>query len=108
MRRHPTGAGGSDRMHVVGVDEADHREVSTNTMKLLLPIRRGVEDLEPVLGIRPNQIGRQIDAAMRSCTMTGSWRSFTTSCGIIVVVGVPRGCWESTAGPLLRAWKGEA
>ena len=57
--------GGSGRVHIVGADEADHREVSTNTMKLLLPIRRGAEDQEHVLGMRPNQIGRRIDAAAR-------------------------------------------
>ena len=71
--------GGSGRMRVVGADEADHREVSANTMKLLLPIRRGAEDHEPVLGMRPNQIGRRIDVTSMSCTVTGSWRSFTTS-----------------------------
>ena len=57
--------GGSGRVRVAGANETGHREVSADTMKLLLPVRRGAGDDEPVLGMRPNQIGRRIDAAAR-------------------------------------------
>ena len=48
--------GGSGRVRVVGAEETSYREMSADTMKLLLPGRRGAGDDEPVLGMRPNQI----------------------------------------------------
>ena len=57
--------GGSGRVRVVGPEETGYRDVSADTMKLLLPVRRGAGDDEPVLGMRPNQIARRIDAAAR-------------------------------------------
>ena len=39
--------------------------VSADTMKLLLPIRRGAGEDELVLGMRPNQIAIRISAAAR-------------------------------------------
>ena len=58
--------GGSGRVRVAGAEETGYREVSADTMKLLLPVRRGAGDDEPVLGMRPNQIARRIDAAART------------------------------------------
>lgn len=75
--------GGSGRVHIVGADEADHREVSTNTMKLLLPIRRGAEDHEHVLGMRPNQIGRRIDAAARQAGLGEGYSGDSPRLGMI-------------------------
>ena len=57
--------GGSGRVRVVGAEETDYRVVSADTMKLLLPIRRGEGDDELVLGMRPNQIAIRIGAAAR-------------------------------------------
>ena len=58
--------GGSGRLRVVSAEETSYREVSADTMKLLLPVRRGAGDDEPVLSMRPNQIAKRIDAAARS------------------------------------------
>ena len=57
--------GGSGRVHVPGAWDADHREVSADTLKRLWAVRRGAQDEEHVLGMRPNQIGRRVDAAAR-------------------------------------------
>lgn len=75
--------GGSGRVHVVGADEADHREVSANTMKLLSPIRRGAEDHDPVFGMRPNQIGRRIDAAARQAGLGAGYSGDSPRLGMI-------------------------
>ena len=75
--------GGSGRVHVVGSDEADHREVSANTMKLLSPIRRGAEDHDPVFGMRPNQIGRRIDAAARQAGLGEGYSGDSPRLGMI-------------------------
>ena len=75
--------GGSGRVHVVGANEADHREVSANTMKLLSPIRRGAEDHEPVFGMRPNQIGRRIDAAARQAGLGEGYSGDSPRLGMI-------------------------
>ena len=50
---------------VMGADETNYREVSADTMKLLLPVRRGAGDDKLVLGMRPNQIAIRICAAAR-------------------------------------------
>ena len=60
--------GGSGRVRIVGAGETDYREVSVDTMKLLLQVRRDAGDDEPVLGLRPNQIGRRINAAARQAS----------------------------------------
>ena len=57
--------GGAGRVRVVGTEETGYREVSTDTMRLLLSVRMGAGDDEPILGMRPNQIARRIDAAAR-------------------------------------------
>ena len=71
--------GGSGRVRVVGAEETSYREVSADTMKLLLPVRRGAGDDEPVLGMRPNQIAARIGAAARQADyreLIGSLLSF--------------------------------
>ena len=57
--------GGSGRVRVVGAGETSYREVSADTMKRLLAIRRDAGDDELVLGMRPNQIAIRIGAAAR-------------------------------------------
>ena len=57
--------GGSGRVRVWGVEQTTYREVSTDTTKLLLTVRRGAGDDELVLGMRPNQIAIRIGAAAR-------------------------------------------
>ena len=44
--------GGSGRVRIMGAEETSHREVSADTMRLLLPIRQGAGEDEPVLGMR--------------------------------------------------------
>ena len=39
-------------------------------MKLLLPVRRGAGDDEPVVGMRPNQIAARIGAAARQAGLS--------------------------------------
>ena len=50
---------------VRGEGVGGYREVSADTMRLLLPIRWGAGDDESVLGMRPNQIAARIGAAAR-------------------------------------------
>ena len=75
--------GGSGRVRVVGAAETGYREVSADTMKLLLPVRRGAEDDEPVLGMRPNQIGRRIDAAARQAGLGEGYSGDSPRLGMI-------------------------
>ena len=75
--------GGSDRVHVPGAGEADYREVSADTMKRLWAVRRGAEDQEPVLGMRPNQIGRRIDAAARQAGLGEGYSGDSPRLGMI-------------------------
>ena len=75
--------GGSGRVRVAGADETGHREVSADTMKLLLPVRRGAGDDEPVLGMRPNQIARRIDAAARQAGLGEGYSGDSPRLGII-------------------------
>ena len=65
--------GGSGRVRVVETEETGFREVSADTVKLLLAIRRGAGDDESVLGMRPNQIARRIDAAARQAGLGGGY-----------------------------------
>ena len=57
--------GGSSRVRILGAEETSYREVSADTMKLLLAIRRDAGDDEPLFGMRPNQIATRIGAAAR-------------------------------------------
>ena len=74
--------GGSGRVRVAGADETGYREVSADTMKLLLPVRRGADD-EPVLGMRPNQIARRIDAAARQAGLGEGYSGDSPRLGMI-------------------------
>ena len=75
--------GGSGRVRVAGDGEASYREVSADTMKLLLPGRRGAGDDEPVLGMRPNQIARRIDAAARQAGLGEGYSGDSPRLGMI-------------------------
>ena len=75
--------GGSGRVRVVGAEETSYREVSADTMKLLMPVRRGAEDDEPVLGMRPNQIARRIDAAARQAGLGEGYSGDSPRLGMI-------------------------
>ena len=75
--------GGSGRVRVAGADETGYREVSADTMKLLLPVRRGAGGDEPVLGMRPNQIGRRIDAAARQAGLGEGYSGDSPRLGMI-------------------------
>ena len=57
VRRMP---GGSVQVRVGGAGEMEYREVSADTMRLLLSIRHGTGDAELVLGMRRNQIAIRI------------------------------------------------
>ena len=76
-------SGGSGRLRVVGAEETSYREVSLDTMKLLLPVRRGEGDDEPILGMRPNQIGRRIDAAARQAGLGEGFSGDSPRLGMI-------------------------
>ena len=75
--------GGSGRVRVVGAKETGYREVSADTMKLLLPVRRDAGDDEPVLGMRPNQIARRIDAAARQAGLGEGYSGDSSRLGMI-------------------------
>ena len=75
--------GGSGRVRVVGVEEPSYREVSADTMKLLLPIRRGAGDDEPVLGMKPNQIAARIGAAARQAGLGEGYSGDSPQLGMI-------------------------
>ena len=75
--------GGSGRVRVVGAEETGYREVSADTMKLLLPVRRDAGDDEPVLGMRPNQIARRIDAAARQAGLGEGYSGDSPRLGMI-------------------------
>ena len=75
--------GGSGRVRVARAGETGYREVSADTMKLLLPVRRGAEDDEPVLGMRPNQIARRIDAAARQAGLGEGYSGDSPRLGMI-------------------------
>ena len=74
---------GSGRVRVMGVEETSYREVSANTMRLLLPIRRGAGDNEPVLGMRPNQIAARIGAAARQAGLGEGYSGDSPRLGMI-------------------------
>ena len=75
--------GGSGRVRVVGAEETGYREVSADTMKLLLAIRRGAGDDEPVLGMRPNQIAIRIGAAARQAGLGEGYSGDSPRLGMI-------------------------
>ena len=75
--------GGSGRVRVLGAEEASYREVSADTMKLLLPVRRGAGDDELVLGMRPNQIAIRIGAAARQAGLGEGYSGDSPRLGMI-------------------------
>ena len=75
--------GGSGRVCVRSDQEPSYREVSTDSMKLLLPVRRGVGDDEPVLGMRPNQIAARIGAAARQAGLGEGYSGDSPRLGMI-------------------------
>ena len=75
--------GGSGRVRVAGADETGYREVSADTMKLLLPVRRGTGDDEPVFGMRPNQIAKRIDASARQAGLGEGYSGDSPRLGMI-------------------------
>ena len=75
--------GGSGRVRVVGPEATDYREVSTDTMKLLLPVRRGAGDDDPVLGMRPNQIATRIGGAARQAGLGEGYSGDSPRLGMI-------------------------
>ena len=70
-------------MRVVGAEGAGYREVSADTMKLLLSVRRGAADDEPVLGMKPNQIAKRIDAAARQAGLGEGYSGDSPRLGMI-------------------------
>ena len=75
--------GGSGRVRVRGAEETGYREVSADTMKLLLPVRRGAGDDELVLGMRPNQIAIRIGAAARQAGLGEGYSGDSPRLGMI-------------------------
>ena len=75
--------GGSGRVRVMGAEETSYREVSADTMELLLPVRRGAGDDEPVLGMRPNQIAIRIGAAARQAGLGEGYSGDSPRLGMI-------------------------
>ena len=75
--------GGSGRVRVVGVEATSYREVSADTMKLLLPIHRGAGDDELVLGMKPNQIAIRIGAAARQAGLGEGYSGDSPRLGMI-------------------------
>ena len=71
------------RVRVGGAGEDSYRVVSADTMKLLLPIRRGVGDDELVLGMRPNQIAIRIGAAARQAGLGEGYSGDSPRLGMI-------------------------
>ena len=67
----------------VRVGETGHRVVSADTMKLLLPVRQGAGDGEPVLGLRPNQIASRIGAAARQAGLGDGYTGDSPRLGML-------------------------
>ena len=62
-----------DFVQLGGADETEYREVSADTMRLLLSIRDGAGCDDIVLGMRPNQIASRIGAAARQAGLGPSY-----------------------------------
>ena len=79
--------GGSGRVRVVANGETSYSEVSADTMKLLSPVRRGAEDDDSVLGMRPNQIAKRIGAAARQAGLGEGYSGDSPRLGMIHDMG---------------------
>ena len=75
--------GGSGRVRVAAAEETSYREVSADTMKLLLSVRRGAGDDELVLGMRPNQIAIRIGAAAKQAGLGKGYSGDSPRLGMI-------------------------
>ena len=67
----------------MGAEETSYREVSADTMRLLLPNRRGAGDDELVLGMRPNQIAIRIGAVARQAGLGEGYSGDSPRLGMI-------------------------
>ena len=67
----------------VRVGQSGYRVVSTDTMWLLLLLRQGAGDDEPVLGLQPNQITSRISAAARGAGLGGGYTGDNPRLGTI-------------------------
>ena len=74
-------------MRVVANGETSYSEVSADTMKLLSPVRRGAEDDDSVLGMRPNQIAKRIGAAARQAGLGEGYSGDSPRLGMIHDMG---------------------
>ena len=72
--------GGSGR---VRVGETGYRVVSADTMRLLSSVRRGSDETEQLLGMRPNQIAIRIGAAARQAGLGEGYSGDTPRLGMI-------------------------
>ncbi len=72
--------GGSGR---VRVGDTGYRVVSADTMKLLSLVRRGADDGEPLLGMRPNQMAIRIGAAARQAGLGEGYSGDSPKLGMI-------------------------
>ena len=72
--------GGSGR---VRVGETGFRMVSADTMRLLSLVRRGADDGEPLLGMRPNQMAIRIGAAARQAGLGEGYSGDSPRLGMI-------------------------
>ena len=66
-----------------GADETKHREVSADTMRLLLFIRHGAVDDELVLDMRPNQLAVRIGATARQVGLGPGYSGDSPRLGMI-------------------------
>ena len=72
--------GGSGR---VRVGESGYRVVSADTMQLLSSVRRGTDDDEPLLSMRPNRIAIRIGAAARQAGLGEGYSGDSPRLGMI-------------------------
>ena len=72
--------GGSGRVRVA---DTGYRVVSADTMRLLSSVRRGADDDEPLLGMRPNQIAIRIGAAARQAGLGDGYSGDSPRLGMI-------------------------
>ena len=72
--------GGSGR---VRVGETGFRVVSADTMKLVSLVRRGADDDDPLLGMRPNQMAIRIGAAARQAGLGEGYSGDSPRLGMI-------------------------
>ena len=67
----------------VCVGESGFRMVSADTMKLLSSVRRGADETEQLLGMRPNQMAIRIGAAARQAGLGEGYSGDSLRLGMI-------------------------